>query len=99
MWQADSMLFTVLALFGGSIFTLAGSLIGHYRSQQQADELGAKLEHRCVFLCTAVDRAQAEFGYAYTYIFADWCLRVFQKFLVRQLLPRSHGIMISRRLS
>jgi len=49
------MLFTVLALFGGSIFTLAGSLFGHYRSQQQADELGAKLEHRCIVCSNSRD--------------------------------------------
>jgi|AntAceMinimDraft_5_1070358.scaffolds.fasta_scaffold163544_1 hypothetical protein len=40
------MLFTLLALFGGSIFTLGGSLAGHLRSKHQAEELGAKLELR-----------------------------------------------------
>mmetsp|Transcript_75075 Transcript_75075/g.150914 ORF Transcript_75075/g.150914 Transcript_75075/m.150914 type:complete len:315 (+) Transcript_75075:37-981(+) len=42
--KADSMLFTVLALFGGSVATLFGSAFSHWRSKWEHELLGERLE-------------------------------------------------------
>ena len=42
--KADSMLFTVLALFGGSAVTLAGTVVGHLKAEHDHQRLGERLE-------------------------------------------------------
>ena len=44
--QADSMLFTVLALFGGTIATLGGSALSHWRANHEAERLSDRIEAR-----------------------------------------------------
>jgi len=52
------MLFTVLALFGGSVATLVGSVYSHWRSRREHELLGQRLEEKLSdSISTAIESA------------------------------------------